>query len=108
MSELMLDVGQAKEIKDALRRERGSDGSEWTNEKVKALTERRGLFGQVLDILDGRLKVATIEAVPDTLIRITRPVKPAYPDWVKKVMHDELEDVGPGEYGLATIDPWLQ
>lgn len=47
------------------------------------------------------------ENAPDTIIRITRPVKPTYPDWVKKVMHPELEDVGPGEYDPASIDPWL-
>ena len=57
MSELKLDVDQAGEVKAALRREKGSDGSEWTNEKVKALTERRGLFGQVLDVLEGRAAI---------------------------------------------------
>ena len=51
--------------------------------------------------------VAVNVAPTDTIIRITRPVKPTYPDWVKKVMHPELEDVGLGEYDLASIDPWL-
>lgn len=46
-------------------------------------------------------------AVDDSLIRIMRPVKPTYPNWVREVMHPELEDVGPGEYDLAQIDPWL-
>ncbi len=45
--------------------------------------------------------------VLDTIIRITRPVRPIYPHWVKKVLHPELEDVGLGEYDLATIDLWL-
>jgi|GEM_PF-4381327 len=54
-NELMLDVGQAAEIKEAMRRARGSDGSKWTNSAIKKLCEGR-TFGQVLDIVEGRAK----------------------------------------------------
>lgn len=47
------------------------------------------------------------EPVLDTLIRVSRSIRPVYPDWVVTVMHPELEPTGPAEYGLATIDPWL-
>ena len=34
----------------------------------------------------------------DTIIHVDRSVRPLYPDWMKEVMHPELEDVGPSEY----------
>ncbi len=43
----------------------------------------------------------------DTIIRVDRAVRPVYPDWVKKVMHPELEGAGPSEYDLATVELWL-
>jgi hypothetical protein len=51
-SELMLDVGQANELKLAFRRE-----GDWDNEKIKVLTERRGFLRQVLDVLEGRAQI---------------------------------------------------
>ena len=44
----MLDVGQAQELKLAFRRE-----GDWTNEDIKALTERKGLLRQILGIVRG-------------------------------------------------------
>lgn len=40
-------------------------------------------------------------------ICVDRSILPAYPNWVKMVMHPDLEATGPGKYGLATIEPWL-
>lgn len=37
----------------------------------------------------------------DTIIRVDRTVRPVYPDWVKDVLHPELETVGPAEYDLV-------
>lgn len=47
------------------------------------------------------------EPVPDIIVRVDRSIRPVYPDWMKLVMHPELEPTGPAEYDLATIDPWL-
>ena len=55
-SELMLDVGQANELKLAFRRE-----GDWDNEKIKALSERRGLLTQVLDVLEGRAQITPMK-----------------------------------------------
>lgn len=41
------------------------------------------------------------------VIHVDRSIRPVYPDWVKTVMHPELEATGPVEYELGTIDPWL-
>jgi hypothetical protein len=43
----------------------------------------------------------------DTIIRVDRSVRPVYPEWVKKVMHPELEGTGPAEYDLAKVEQWL-
>ncbi len=44
----------------------------------------------------------------DFIIRVNRSVKPAYPDWVRKVMHPELELAGPAEYDLSSdVEQWL-
>jgi|GEM_PF-874298 len=43
----------------------------------------------------------------DTIVRVDRNIRPVYPDWVKLVMHPELENVGPAEYDLATTNLWL-
>lgn len=59
-NELMLDVGQANELKLAFRRE-----GDWTNEKIKALTERRGLLKQVLDVIESRTEIITIKHMID-------------------------------------------
>lgn len=114
MSNLKRDVDQAGEIKAAFRRERGSNGSEWTNEKIKALTECKGLLGGVLDVLEGRAAIVLQfqsekqpEPVLDTLIRVDRSVKPVYPDRMKKVMCPELEATGPAEYDLSQVALWL-
>ena len=55
-AELMLDVGQANELKLAFRRE-----GRWDNEKIKALTERRGFLSKVLDVLDGRCQIIPMQ-----------------------------------------------
>jgi hypothetical protein len=43
----------------------------------------------------------------DTIIRVDRSVRPVYPEWVKEVMHPELEGTGPAEYDLAKVEQWL-
>jgi len=44
----------------------------------------------------------------DSIVRVDRSVKPTYPNWVKKMMHPELECSGPAEYDLQTaVQQWL-
>lgn len=54
-SELMLDVGQANELKLAFRREG------WSNQDIKALTERKGFLAEVLGVLEGRSQILVID-----------------------------------------------
>ncbi|MFA6215137.1 MAG: hypothetical protein WC768_01040 [Patescibacteria group bacterium] len=42
------------------------------------------------------------------VVRVDRLVKPVYPDWVKEVLHPELENTGPDEFNLKTdVALWL-
>ena len=42
------------------------------------------------------------------IIRVDRAVRPAYPDWVKTVIHHQLECTGPAEYDLSSdVEQWL-
>ncbi len=51
---------------------------------------------------------ATVAEQPlDSIVRVERSQKPSYPDWMKKVMHPELECTGPAEFDLGTLDQWL-
>jgi len=67
-----------------------------------------GQFGNlpgILDVLHGRAEIMVVrkEEVPlNTVVRVNRSVRPAYPDWVDKVMNPELESSGPAEYDLVT------
>ncbi len=45
--------------------------------------------------------------VIDSIIRVDRSIRPTYPDWVKTVMHPELEPLGPAEYDIAEVEQWL-
>jgi len=47
------------------------------------------------------------EATIDSVIRVDRSIRPSYPDWMKEVMHPELESVGPAEYNISAVEQWL-
>ena len=43
----------------------------------------------------------------DFIVRVDRSVRPTYPEWMKKVMHPDLEGTGPAEYDLQRqIEEW--
>ena len=56
----MLDVGQANEIKLAFRRE-----GPWTNEKIKMLTEQKGLLRKIHEVLLGHAEIKPIDYIID-------------------------------------------
>lgn len=49
----------------------------------------------------------TASKATSTIIRIDRTIRPAYPDFVKDVLHPELELSGPAEFDLAKVEQWL-
>jgi len=80
---------------DTINKVSGADGELWRTRFAEVLREG--------------VKPATLvsEAPLDTLIRVDRSIRPVYPDWVRTVMHPELEPTGPVEYDLGTVDLWL-
>lgn len=105
MSDLMLDVDQAGELKAAFRR------GDWTNALIKRACEG-DLLGQFKLVVEGSatiVPVAPKEEIPvSTIVHVDRSIRPTYPDWVKKVLHPELENTGPTDYDLASqISLWL-
>lgn len=55
----------------------------------------------------GIAREGVVVEVSDPIIRINRPIKPTYPDWVKGLLHPELEATGPAEYDIAKLEQWL-
>lgn len=41
------------------------------------------------------------------IIRVDRSVRPSYPDWMKDILHPELELSGPAEFDLSKVEQWL-
>jgi hypothetical protein len=48
-----------------------------------------------------------VELPFDFIIRVDRSVKPSYPDWMKELVHPELELAGPAEYDLSQVELWI-
>ncbi|HEY4493541.1 MAG TPA: hypothetical protein VJB98_02890 [Candidatus Paceibacterota bacterium] len=44
---------------------------------------------------------------PIPIIRVDRSVRPVYPDWMKKLMHPELEQTGPADFDVNSLERWL-
>ncbi len=47
-----------------------------------------------------------VDALGD-IIRVDRKIRPAYPDWMDKPMHPELEAKGPREFDAGKLEQWL-
>ena len=96
--------GQTHQLMNAL------EAKGFTPDHVTKLGQYERL-GDIRLVLDGQAEIVVVkkEEVPlDTIIRVDRSVRPAYPGWVDKVMNPELDSTGPAEYDLATsISLWL-
>lgn len=86
----------------------------WELEDFSTLQKSEKKCREVLQFLRGEadlvLKTKPApepEVVIDPIIRVDRSIRPSYPDWVKTVMHPELENIGPAEYDIAKLELWL-
>lgn len=82
--------------------------------QLNAVVKKLGGHNATLRFLRDELIVSekpkpelTSEPPLDFMIQVDRSVKPSYPDWMKKLMHPELELAGPAEYDLSKVDQWL-
>jgi len=58
----------------------------------------------------GIIPLAALQKLIDyynLLVQVNRSVGPAYPDWVKELLHPELETVGPAEFNVTELECWL-
>lgn len=51
-------------------------------------------------------ELTLVEVAPD-LVRVDRTVRPTYPDWMREVLHSELEATGPSEFDYGKLTMWL-
>ncbi len=88
----------------------------WELKDFTTLTQSEEKCVQVLMFLRGEaelvLKTKVVltpapEVEVSPIIRVDRSIRPSYPDWVEKVTHLELEDVGPAEYDITKTEQWL-
>lgn len=81
-------------ILDTVNKIGGADGELWRSCIARVL--REGV----------RSTTHSPEVSLDTIIRVDRSIRPAYPDWVTEVENLELEDTGPDEYDFTTVALW--
>lgn len=91
MSDLMLDVDQAGELKAAFRR------GNWTNAEIKRLCEG-DILAQLRDVLRGRLELKVIEHVIDC------DANPYLPEGWKVEEHQKS---GPLKWDAKLVELWL-
>lgn len=106
MSEFVLGQGPGHKLEMAIGRNGGSlEDVEWLSSG--------GNFAKVTLLRTGKVELAmkpepVITTVfADPIIHVDRSVRPVYPDWVKEVMHPELENTGPAEYDGSKLKQWL-
>jgi len=92
MSKMMLDVGQANEVKLALRREG------WSNEELKMACERKGFLGLVRETLLGRAEIKQVEYLVDL------DADPFIPEGWKL---EEHQKGGKDEYNSVKVELYL-
>ena len=79
--------------------------------QIEAVLNKIGGEAAIPRLLSGELVVVEREPKPEpvlnTRIQLDRAQRLVYPDWMEKVMHPELETMGPSMYDLATVQLWL-
>ena len=54
-----------------------------------------------------RSSTSVPEVQEDSMILVNRSIRPSYPDWMREVMHPELDALGPAEYEIGAVEQWL-
>ncbi|HEY0221064.1 MAG TPA: hypothetical protein VGC58_02465, partial [Candidatus Paceibacterota bacterium] len=71
---------------------------------VEAVFNKLGGVDAARRLLRGELTL--VEPAPDTIF-VDRSVRPRYPDWMKEVLHPELEATGPNKFEAGRLNLWL-
>ncbi len=99
---VVLEPGIAQKLQFAINRNNG------TYDDVEYLSTGEN-FRAVSLLRTGKAKLVEVTEIVDDegKIHVDRSIRPSYPDWMKEVMHPELESVGPAEYDIAVVEQWL-
>jgi hypothetical protein len=111
-SEFILGSGASHKLEFAVKRNGGGAAEiEWlsTAENFKSVVLlARGEAELVMKPKSAPLVEISLDTTPlDTIVRVDRSIRPVYPNWMKKVMHPDLENTGPEKYDLAEVVLWL-
>lgn len=86
-------------------------GAEGTPAELNSFVEDDAAIRLVLAVRRGKAKIvpSEVEQEPevsiDPIIRVNRTA--TYSDWVKKLMHPDLQDTSPTEYVIDRVQQWL-
>lgn len=106
---LILSVGQALEVQDALRRQ----GLPLSFLKVATSGT---WFSQLNEVMEGRAEVVPIHDESVTTLvpsatsdafRVDYSIKGTYPHWLKQRLHPEFDRADTAEYHLGQVQSWL-
>ena len=79
---------------------------ELSAEVMQGWIENPKAVAKVLAAFAPVVKDKEVETVSG-LVSVDRAIRPIYPDWVKEVLHPELENSGPAEYDVGQLEQWL-
>lgn len=107
-SEFTISQGAGQKLEFAFQRNGvGSDVLEWLSSGTNLELVRRLARGEAELISKTKTTTPEPEVEVDSIIRVDRSIRPSYPDWMKEVVHQELESVGPAEYDISAVEQWL-
>ncbi len=107
MDTFVLSQGQGYKLEGAVARSGGSiTDIEWLCEDSNFKAVKYLACGEATLTMK-RLPAPKVGSPLNTLINVDRTIDLVYPDWVKTVMHPELEDKGLVEYDLVNVEQWL-
>lgn len=69
------------------------------------LAENRALFADIHAVLLGHSKIEPVNT--SIIINVNRSIRSLYPDWVIKVVNQELENTGPAEFDVSSLCHWI-
>ena len=75
-----------------------------TGGQLNAIVKKLGGHDGAMRFL--RDELAVVEVAPD-LVYVDRSMRPTYPDWMREVMHPELEVIGPVSFDAGKLEQWL-
>ncbi len=88
-------------VKDFSLKLAGAEGGEW-EEQGKLFLRK-----ELPETPPAEEEKLEPEVLLDHIVKVDRSTKLVFPDWTKKIMHPEIQDVGPSEFDITQVERWL-